>query len=200
MIKRPLIGLVSISLSMCLAEYAEADAAAGKAKSEVCAGCHGEDGNASAPIFPKLAGQHDNYLARQLKEFKSKKRIEPTMNAMAEALSEEDIADISAYFAKQKIKPEKAESTPVGEKVFRAGNTATGVPACTACHGPNGGGNPYSGYPALGGQYSAYLSKTLHDYKTGERANDPSEIMKTIASRMSEEEINAVSDYASGLQ
>ena len=176
----------------------QGDAAAGKAKSESCAGCHGEDGNASAPVFPKLAGQHASYLTKQLREFRSQKRVEQAvMNAMAESLSDADIADISAWFAKQKIRPEPAEKNELGEKIFRSGIAAKGVPACSACHGPKGEGNPSSLFPALGGQHSAYIGKTLHDYESGERSN---ETMHAIANRLSNDEINAVADYVSGLQ
>jgi cytochrome c553 len=183
------------------AAQAAGDATAGKAKTEVCAGCHGADGNASAPIFPKLAGQHASYLTKQLREFRSQKRLEQAvMNAMAESLTDADIADISAWFASHKIKPEAAEKNPLGEKIYRSGVAPKAIPACGACHGPKGEGNPTSVYPALGGQYSAYVSKALHDYKSGERNSDPNEIMRSIANRLSEDEINAVSDYISGLR
>jgi cytochrome c553 len=175
--------------------------AAGKAKSESCAGCHGVDGNASAPIFPKLAGQHVSYLSKQLHEFKSQKRVDQAvMNAMAESLKDEDIADISAWFAAQKIKPEPAEKNDLGQKVYRSGLASKAIPACAACHGPKGEGNPTSVYPALAGQFSSYVAKSLHDYKAGERNSDPNAIMRTIANRLSDEEINAVSDFVSGLQ
>lgn len=200
--KSTIIGVgVAIALALSAGQVlAAGDAAAGKTKSEACGGCHGEDGNANAPIFPKLAGQHAVYLVKQLKEFKTQKRMEPTMNAMAESLSDDDIADIGAYYAKQQFRVETAEPSVLGEKIFRAGIAAKGVPACTACHGPNGGGNPYSGYPALRGQFTAYTSKSLHDYKTGERNNDANGIMRAIAARMSDEEIAAVSDYVLGLK
>jgi cytochrome c553 len=199
MIKNLIFGVCALLLPASFA-LAQGDAAAGKAKSETCAGCHGEDGNASAPIFPKLAGQHASYLIRQLSEFKSEKRIEPTMNAISSSLSDADIADLSAYFAKQKSKAEKAVATPLGEKIYRIGNAERQIPACAACHGPAGAGNPSAGYPLLAGQYSAYLGKTLHDYKTGERKSDPNQIMRGIAARLTEDEIDAVADYTAGLK
>jgi cytochrome c553 len=122
------------------------------------------------------------------------------MNAMAESLKDEDIADISAWFSQQKIKPEPAEKSDLGQKIYRSGLAPKAIPACAACHGPKGEGNPTSVYPALGGQYSSYIAKALHDYKAGERNSDPNEIMRSIANRLSDEEINAVSDYVSGLQ
>jgi len=199
--------ILGLSLAMAVATaYAQpaptsaGDPAAGKTKTESCAGCHGEDGNASAPIFPKLAGQHASYLSKQLHEFKSEKRVDPTMNAMAASLTDADIADISAWYAKNKIKPEPVEKTELGQKIYRSGLAEKGIPACAACHGPKGEGNPTAGYPVLGGQYSSYIGKILHDYKSVERSSDPNEIMRTIANRLNEEEINAVSDYVTGLQ
>jgi cytochrome c553 len=198
------IGLaLSVVAAQALAEpspatVAQGDAAAGKTKSEACGGCHGADGNPAAPVFPKLAGQHPAYLTKQLRVFRSQKRVDQAvMNAMAESLTDADIADISAWFASNKIKPEPAEKNDLGEKVFRSGIPAKAVPACAACHGPKGEGNPSSVYPAVGGQYSAYVGKNLHDYKSGERG---SEIMQTVAGRLSDDEINAVADYVSGLQ
>jgi cytochrome c553 len=180
--------------------YAQGNAAAGKEKSEPCAGCHGEDGNSNAPIFPKLAGQHASYLAKQLHEFKTGKRANPTMTAMAEPLSDADIDDISAYYAQQKITLEKAEKpNPLGEKIYRTGNASSAVPACTGCHGPDGAGNPSAKFPALRGQYAAYLEKTLSDFKTGERANDANSIMRAIAAKLSNEEIAAVSGFTAEL-
>jgi len=181
--------------------HAEGNAAAGKEKSEACASCHGDDGNSNAPIFPKLASQHASYTAKQLREFKSEKRANPTMTAMAEPLSDADIDDLSAYFAQQKIKLEKAgAANPLGETIYRTGNASSGVPACTGCHGPDGAGNPSAMFPALRGQYAAYLEKTLSDFKAGARANDANSIMRSIAAKLSNEEITAVSGYASGLQ
>lgn len=198
--KHTIIGLsLAIAVWAGLAQAA-GDAAAGKAKTEACAGCHGEDGNAAVPMFPKLAGQHPSYLAKQLRDFKSGKRVDPTMNAMAASLTDADMADIGAWYAQHKVKPEVAEKTDLGQKIYRSGIAGKQIPACAACHGPKGEGNPTSGYPLLGGQYPSYISKILHDYKSVERSSDPNEIMRTIANRLNTEEINAVSDYVSGLQ
>lgn len=201
--KNKIIGL-SLAMAFIAAQAQETptqiqgDPASGKTKSEACAGCHGEDGNSSAPVFPKLAGQHVSYLTKQLREFRSQKRVDQAvMNAMAESLSDADIADISAWFSKQKIKPEPAERNDLGQKIFRSGIAAKSVPACAACHGPKGEGNPAARYPAIGGQHSAYIGKTLHDYKSGERSH---EIMQAVAGRLNEDEINAVADFVSGLQ
>ncbi|MFM8332031.1 MAG: c-type cytochrome [Candidatus Methylumidiphilus sp.] len=200
------LGLAVAALFAAQAQAAESatpvkgDAAAGKAKTETCAGCHGEDGNASAPIFPKLAGQHPAYLSKQLRDFKSGKRVDATMNAMAASLSDADMADIGAWYAQHKVKPEPAEKNELGQKIYRSGLPAKSIPACAACHGPKGEGNPTSAYPLLGGQYSSYIAKILHDYKSVERNSDPNEIMRMIANRLNDDEINAVSDFVSGLQ
>jgi cytochrome c553 len=192
---------VSILLAVsCGSAIAAGNVKAGKTKAEACISCHGEDGNANVPIFPKLAGQHQSYLIKQLREFRSQTRVEPTMNAMAGGLSDADIDDIAAYFASFKVRYETAEPTVLGEKVYRTGNSETKLTACTGCHGPRGAGNPLSAYPHLAGQYSEFISKALNDYKNGERNNDPNAIMRTIAARMSAEEINAVADYIASLK
>lgn len=188
-----LLGSASLSL-------AAGNPEAGEEQAGLCAGCHGDDGNAAAPIFPKLAGQHASFLVKQLHDFRSQKRVEPTMNAMAEPLSDQDIQDLAAFYASKKITPEEAAPNKAGENLYKAGNPATGVPACTGCHGPKGRGNPSAGFPSLHGQYAAYLEKTLHDFKNGERANDPNAVMRQVAKHMSDEEIAAVSDYASTLK
>jgi cytochrome c553 len=194
-------------LSLLLATgvvHAGGDATAGKTKSVTCQACHGVDGNSVNPIWPKLAGQHAEYLARQLAAFKSGARKDPTMSAMALPLSEADIADLSAYFASQVIKVESVDATKVidGEKLFRGGNKAKQLPACMSCHGPSGAGNPAAGYPALGGQHSAYTTKALQDYRSGVRGGGKDVrgvMMQDIAAKLSDEEIAAVSGYIAGL-
>lgn len=188
-----LLGSASLSL-------AAGNPEAGEEKAGLCAGCHGDDGNAAAPIFPKLAGQHASYLIKQLHDFRSQKRVEPTMNAMAEPLTDEDVLDLAAFYTSKKITHEESAPNSLGENLYKAGNLGTGVPACTGCHGPKGRGNPAAGFPSLHGQYAAYLEKTLHDFKNGERANDTNEVMRKVAKHMSDEEIAAVSDYASTLK
>ena len=179
--------------------YASESAVAGREKSATCAGCHGEDGNSLVPIFPKLAGQHASYLVKQLADFKSQKRVEPTMNAIAEALSQEDMHDIAAFYSTQKLITEKNPPNAEGEKVYRYGNPETGLPACSGCHSPDGSGNPQAIFPRLHGQQVAYVEKTLHDFKAGERANDMNAMMRTIAAKMTDKEMTAVADYISSL-
>lgn len=174
--------------------------AEGKQKAESCGGCHGPDGNGSAPVFPKLAGQHATYLGKQLHDFKTERRPEPTMTAMALALSDADIADIGAYYAEQIVQVEPAQQNEQGRTIYLAGNPDSGVPACSGCHGPEGKGNEPAGFPALRGQYAAYLSKTLHDFKGKARYNDPNEMMRSVAARLTDEEVTAVAQYIAGLR
>ncbi len=180
--------------------HAQGNPAAGKEKAEVCAGCHGEDGNSSAPIFPKIAGQHASYIAKQLHDFKSQKRGDPTMSALSEPLTDADIDDLAAYYAQQKITIEKSAPNPQGETIYRTGNLKTGVPACTGCHNPGGNGNPGAVFPQVNGQYAAYVEKTLRDFKAGTRENDMNGMMRALAARMSDAEIKAVADFISSLE
>jgi cytochrome c553 len=167
-------------------------------KALVCVGCHGEAGKGVTPLFPKLAGQNVKYLSAQLRQFKEQTRAVPVMNAVAAALSEEEIASLSAYFAAQKPQAESTEFSPKGEAIYRAGIAAKNVPACAACHGPQGQGNAPAGFPRLQGQYAPYTLKALSDYTAGTRgANTP---MRAIASRLSEEEMQQVAAYIAGLR
>ncbi len=174
---------------------------AGKGKAAACGACHGADGNSLVPNFPKLAGQHAAYLSKQLKDFKSGARKDPTMAPMAAPLSEQDIEDLAAFFAGQPLSPGKGnpELVALGEKLYRGGNVDTGVAACIACHGPAGAGNPAANYPKIGGQQAAYVVKALNDFKSGARSNDANKMMRSIASKMSADEIKAVAEYVAGL-
>jgi cytochrome c553 len=195
--------------------YGQGDATAGKQKAALCAGCHAEDGNSTTPIFPRLAGQHEKYLIRQLADFKSGKRADPTMQAMAAGLSEEDMKDLGAFYQNQSPKYVKNdeeqyldedEDVPVtkkliaeGKALFIAGNELTTVAACNACHGSRGSGNGPAGFPSVKGQYLPYLIKSLNDFRDGLRENDDAAMMRTIAGRMSRAEIDAVSAFLSNL-
>lgn len=180
------------------------DAAKGKEKSMLCAACHAADGNSTAPNYPKIAGQHEGYLVSQLQGFKNGQRKDPSMAPMAAPLSEQDMLDISAYFASQTSTQGSAneELVEAGEKIYRGGNMETGLPACTACHGPQGNGNAPAHYPTLGGQHAQYTKKQLVDFKAGNRGSDTnpnSVIMRQIAKKMTEEEMAAVAEYIAGL-
>ena len=184
--------------------FAKGDVAAGQAKSAICAACHGVDGNSTVPNWPKLAGQHEKYLARQVTLIKSGDRQVPEMLGIVPGLSDQDIEDLSAYFASQEAAPGVADQSQVmlGERIYRAGNAESGVPACMSCHGPTGEGNAPAGYPALAGQHSVYSSKMLTAFRTGENYGDddtPSGIMNGSASALSDEEIAAVASYIQGL-
>lgn len=177
-----------------------ADAAAGEAKAAVCAACHGERGNSRNPEWPKLAGQHPNYLAQQLRDFKSGTRKNEVMSPIAAPLSEADIADIAEFYSVQKREMGMADPGLVeaGERLYRGGNATTGVPACMACHGPAGAGNPAAGFPALSSQHAAYTRNQLRAYRSSERKTG--QTMQAIAAKMSESEIEAVASYIEGLR
>jgi cytochrome c553 len=199
------MSLSRISLCVCLLGASPLAAAAGnpvegKELAAGCGGCHGQDGNSSAPIFPKLAHQHAGYISKQLHDFKSQKRPEPTMSALAESLSDDEIEDLAAYYEKQDIHIEAGEKNPLGERIYRTGIVETGVPACSGCHGPGGNGNPKALFPQVNGQYSDYIMKTLKDFKAGARGNDLNGMMRTVASRLNEDQIKAVAEYIENLE
>lgn len=178
------------------------DPAAGKDKSAMCQGCHGEDGNSAAPNFPKLAGQYANYLQKQIRDFQSEARVDPTMSGMAATVTErQDLLDITAYFASQKLMKGSDGSSAAGKKLYLEGNDASGVYGCVNCHGENGKGKSPNNamFPVIGGQHKDYLVKQLTDFNKGDRKNDPSGMMADIAKLMTSAEIEAVSDYLSGL-
>jgi len=192
---------VLISLAAFGSAQAAGDAAAGKAKSASCAACHGPDGNSPTPAFPKIAGQHAGYLEKQLQDYKSGDRVNATMNGMAAALSDQDMADLAAYFASQTttIGTAAPDQVELGETIYRAGNPATGVAACAACHGPTGVGNPMANFPSLKGQYADYTVLQLQHFRAGERANDAGAMMRGVAAKMTDEEISAVAQFIQGL-
>ena len=180
---------------------AAGDAVAGMKKAQTCAACHGMDGNSINPAWPSLAGQHAEYILKQLKDFQSNHRENAQMSPMAVNLGEQDMQDLAAYFSSQKIKPHTADPAmiEIGQKLYRAGNIDAGVPACMSCHGPAGRGNPAAAYPAVGGQHAAYLHAQLKAFQEGLRTNDPNEVMRIIVGRMTYDEIKAVAEYMQGL-
>ncbi|MDP3212152.1 MULTISPECIES: cytochrome c [Methylotenera] len=166
----------------------------------VCAACHAADGNSAISLNPKLAGQHPEYLEKQLMEFKSGKRANAVMSGMAAGLTDVEMKELAAYFAAKPTTLAKAKSNgvgSVGEKIYRAGNAATNVPACAACHSPNGAGLPKQ-FPRLSGQHADYTLAQLKAFRSGERANAP--MMMAIAAKMSDAEMAAVADYIQGLR
>jgi cytochrome c553 len=197
-------GLILIFAMSSVSAWAAGDPAAGKEKSQVCQGCHGQDGNSYGPEWPNLAGQHPSYLIKQILNFQDGVRTNETMNGMVIGLSKQDIEDIAAYFSSQSLQaltPEtEVEIIKTGRKIYKGGNLYSGVPACAGCHGPNAAGNSPAAFPHLAGQKTTYVVKTLKDFKSGARANDVNEIMRNIATRLTDNEINAVAAYLSTVQ
>ncbi len=173
----------------------------GKEKSLACAACHGTDGNSPIPIWPKLAGQNAQYLEKQLSDFLAGHRKNDQMSPMAAVLTVDDIPHVAAFFASQRIKPgvAKQDMVEMGEMLYRAGDSETGVAACMGCHGPMGTGNTAAGYPSLHGQHAAYTKAQLKAFKSGDRSNDANSAMRIAALRMTDEQIEAVSEYIQGL-
>jgi len=187
---------------------AKPDAAKGQAiASQICAACHAADGNSPAAANPKLAGQLPEYLAKQLANFKPQSGKKPErdnaiMAGMVANLSDADMRNVAAHYAAQKLKPETAKDKNLaaqGQKLFRGGNLATGVAACSGCHGPEGAGIP-SQYPRIAGQFAEYVEAQLKSFKAGARANDPNGMMRGVAARMTDPEIRAVAEYVAGLR
>ena len=178
--------------------YAAGDATAGKAKAAACGACHMADGNSMIPNFPKIAGQHESYITKQLSEFKAGTRVDATMKGMTAALSVQDMADLGAYFASQSgsIGSANAEKAAIGKTIYQAGNKVTGLSACMACHGPSGKGNAGAKFPTLAGQHTAYTIKQLKDFRSGTRSNA---MMNDIAAKMSDAEIDAAAEFIQGL-
>lgn len=212
------MGLVITGASPIL--HAEGKISSGKEKSASCASCHGDLGNSPAPNFPKLAQQNASYLVKQLMAFKAGTRQDPMMGPMAMALSDADMADVAAFYAAQKIStnempvlPEDDEDQPApapgakvlsvpeliakGSDLYRNGDLTRAVSACIACHGPFGEGNKPAGFPALKSQHADYLIKSLTDFKSGARSNNPENMMHMIARKMTDEEIRAVAYHIS---
>lgn len=191
--------LACAGFSVAASAAGDAAKAAEMAKT-VCAACHGAEGNSPAPTFPNLAGQSEDYLLKQLKEFQSGARNNAVMAPMVAALTPEDMQNLAAYFAAQKPAQGAAASNgkgSLGEKIYRAGIAANKVPACAACHGPTGAGLP-ARFPRLSGQHADYTLAQMKAFDSGERANAP--MMKVIAARMSNDEMAAVADYIQGLR
>lgn len=200
--RRLSIAAALVSLFAATLAHAAGDPDAGKAKAAACAACHGIQGHSpNNPVWPKLAGQHPNYLRKQLRGFKSGARKNETMSPMAAPLGEQDIEDLAAYFSGQEVTVDSADpkKAALGAQIYRAGIPGKGVGACMGCHGPTGRGNPPAVFPWLSGQHAAYVAKTLKDFRDGNRANDPNEMMRLTAGPMSDKEIGAVAEYISGL-
>lgn len=202
-LRRLLSSAAALAASLLLTPaHAAGSAEAGQARSVVCAACHGADGNSFNPEWPSLAGQNENYLIKSLQSFKDGSRQNVLMNAQAAGLSEQDMLDLAAWFSAQKLAGKTADPALVssGERLFRGGNKASGVPACDACHGPSGQGNSPAGWPAIAGQHATYSTNQLVAYRSKQRTTDgDTQMMRTVASGLTDEEIQAVTSYLQGL-
>ena len=211
-----LSSLLVIALFICGSVFtsvvhASGDVDAGKQKSEPCAACHGVGGVSANPAWPKLAGQGEKYLIDQMKLFREKIRINTLMNPQAENLTDQDIADLAAYYANEAINPGVMDADKefkgeklyiIGQRIYRGGNAETGVPACMSCHAPDGVGNAPAKFPQLSGQHAVYTAAQLRAYRSGARyqPDDNLNMMKEIATYLSDTEIDAVAEYIAGLQ
>ena len=208
-----LVALLSVNF-VHAAAMPKGDATAGQALAAPCAACHGADGNSAAPNFPKLAGQNAKYIYKQLVDMKSNRRPNPMMTALIANLTEQDFANLAAYYAQQKSGVNLADPKLVakGERLFRGGNPQTGVAPCAGCHGPAGKGNALAAFPKLGGQHVDYVKKQLIDFRAAgrddnteqKRTNDAAKageqgIMQMVAAKLSDKDIDALASYISGL-
>jgi cytochrome c553 len=203
LMRRTCFAVIAASLftTSLTAALVEGNPQAGEAKTTPCQSCHGPDGNSPSAEWPKLAGQHARYLKKQLQDYKSGARANPIMSSIAADLSNEDIRHLAVYYANRPIDkgvtPE--QYLEMGQTLYRQGNKETGIPACAACHGPAGDGNPAAAWPRIGGQHAKYVEDQLKAYREGNRANDPNGMMRDVAKKMTDEEITAIAHYVAGL-
>ena len=202
--------LAAIAFSLLVTTLSWADglvngsAEAGKDKAVSCGACHGADGNSVNPTWPSLAGQSATYIVDQLNAFKKGSRSNVLMNAQVLSLSDEDMADVAVYFSEQPAAPRAVADASLvdkGQALYRGGNKEEGTPACMACHGPNGAGNPAASYPSLSGQYAIYTTAQLKAYASGERKSDgATKVMRDIAKSLDDDDMVAVASYMQGLR
>lgn len=208
--KKLIVSLIALSSFIGLTEAA-GNADAGEPLTAICSACHGTDGNSLAGTFPKLAGQGTVYLEKQMQDIKSGDRVVLEMTGMLDAFTDQQIADIAAFYASQSVQVGEAspELVKLGESLYKAGNANTGVPACIGCHGPSGKGISVGGFPALGGQHAEYTASQLVKFQKGYRAEQPATearmndgdalIMRSIAFNLKDFEIEALASYIQGL-
>ena len=207
-----LIAAALASACMYSAAYGQVPVKGDPAKAQqlvttVCSACHGPDGNSAIPVNPVIAGQHAEYVFKQLVNFKAEagktaERPSPVMTAIVANLSRDDMANAAAYFGTQEAKPREArnaELVKIGQTIYRGGILSRGVAACASCHGANGAGIPAQ-YPRLAGQHAQYTSDQLKAFRSGARANDPNRMMHTLAAKLSDREIDGVAQYIQGLR
>ena len=192
----------AVASSTTAPAQAAPDLQAGETKAgAICIACHGPMGNSINPEWPKLVGQHPEYIYKQIMNFKEGTRQNVLMSAQAAALTEEDARNLAAYYAAQTQTPGETDpaALTLGERIYRGGNPETGVPACSGCHGPAGLGAGLARFPRVSGQHAQYVKLTLGYFRAGTRANDPNGMMRGVAARMTDQEIAAVSQYIQGL-
>ena len=199
-----LASMTLVALSAQAESLVDGSAEAGKAKAITCTACHGPAGNSVNPLWPNIAGQGAPYLLAQLQAFKAGTRSEPLMTSQAMLLSDQDMADLAAYFASFPSAAQAVANPALvakAEALYRGGDVSDQISACIACHGPTGRGNPAANYPAIAGQHSAYAAKQLRDYASGARKSDgKTRMMRDVAAKLSEDDIVALASYVQGLR
>ena len=197
-----------VSLLASCSVWAQGSIEAGKAKSQTCVACHGADGNSLLGMYPSLAGQHAKYIEKQLKDLKlgmtsggKQGRYDPVMSAMAMPLNEQDMADLAAYYASLPLAHNTTPEDVVeqGKALYAAGDAQRGLAACIACHGPRGNGTELSGFPKISGQHADYIKLQLEKFRDGNRGNDKNEMMRDVAKKLTDEDIDVLSKYVGGL-
>ncbi|MBE4600066.1 c-type cytochrome [Vibrio navarrensis] len=197
-----------LSLLASCSVWAQGNIEAGKAKSQTCVACHGADGNSLLTMYPTLAGQHAKYIEKQLKDLKlgmesagKQGRYDPVMSAMAMPLTEQDMADLAAYYSSLPISPNTTPESVVdaGKVLYTAGDAERGLTACIACHGPRGNGTELSGFPKISGQHADYIKAQLQKFRESSRGNDMNAMMRDIAKKLTDDDINTLSQYVGGL-
>ena len=201
-VRSSVFAVLSLALALPIGLQAAGDPVRGQGLSQACAACHGSDGNSVNPEWPKIAGQHASYIHKQLMDYKSGRRENALMAAQVANLNEQDMRDLSAFYTQQQMSPGTADESVAerGERIYRGGIPAAGVAACMACHSANGKGNPAAMFPRVGGQHARYSSDQLRYFRSGQRANDNGRMMRNLASRLSDADIEAVSQYMAGLR
>jgi len=191
-----------LALAIVAGPVSAGDAAAGAQKAAVCGACHGMTGSSVNPEWPSLAGQPADYIVQQLRQFQRGTRVNPLMTPMAVPLTDTDMADLAAHFSQQT--PAGLEADPsnwkAGEKLFRGGDAARGLPACIACHGPQGRGNAPAAWPALRAQHAVYTYNQLRAFASGGRKTTGNDIMQVVASKLTDDEMRALASYTQGLR
>lgn len=200
--------VLSVVATISSPAIAEGNAEAGKTKAIVCSACHGVDGNSMIDMYPKLAGQHVTYLEKQLIDFRSaiktggkEGRVDPIMGGMSFTLTDQDIEDLSAFYASQVQQPIDVNNVPeLGERLYKVGDASRGITACIACHGPNGKGVGLAGFPMIGGQHANYIKIQLNKFKDTNRNNDLNGMMQATSQKLNDTDIDALSQYISDLK